>query len=405
MWGLAYPGLTRQCVNFMVDMYRDGGLIPRGPAGHNYSFVMIAAHSTPFIVGAYMKGIRDFDVEAAYEGMRKNALPGGLMGKAGYEHNTCTGGGIEDYIELGYIPDDRKGIGGWHADGAPQTLEYAYDDWCLAQMAKALGKEDDYRLFIAPRRQLPQPVRPADRLHAAAQPRRLVADAVRSAGPPRDGAKATPGSTPGSCRTTSQGLIELMGGREAFNRKLNEAFEQARLEATSSPQYVNYGNQPSIQMAHLFNYSGAPWLTQKWVREVKEQTFGGTTPETRLPRRRRPGPGGRAGRDDGHRAVPDARRGGPATRSTRSPARSSTASRSTSTRATTPASRFVIVARDNSPENHYIQSATLDGQPLDKPWFYHRELVDGGTLVLDLGPEPNKNRQIRVCRRTPFDVQ
>ena len=73
-----------------------------------YTFVMIGAHSTPFIVGAYMKGIRDFDVATAYAGMRKNGFPGGLMGHGHYEHNTAIGGGIEDYIQFGYIPYDGR---------------------------------------------------------------------------------------------------------------------------------------------------------------------------------------------------------------------------------------------------------------------------------------------------------
>ena len=278
VWALAYPDMMRQWVNFLVDMYSDGGLIPRGPAGHNYSFVMISAHSTPFIVSAYMKGIRDFDVETAYQGMRKNAFPGGLMSKAGYEHNTCTGGGIEYYIQRGYIPDDRKDIGGWHPDGAAQTLEYSYDDWCLAQMAKALGKQDDYRLFMA-----------------RAENYRNMFDASTGFMRPRksDGSWLEPFDPLGPkgwCEGTAwqytwfvphdvQGLIDLMGGRNAFNRKLDYAFEKSAAESFVG-KYVNYGNQPSIEMAHLFNYSGAPWLAQKWVRQVKEKTFGGTTPDS-----------------------------------------------------------------------------------------------------------------------------
>jgi len=387
VWALAYPDLMREWVNFLVDMYHDGGLIPRGPSGHNYSFVMISAHSTPLIVGAYMKGIRDFDVEGAYEGMRKNAFPGGLMSKAGYEHKTCTGGGIEHYIERGYIPDDRKNIGGWHADGAAQTLEYAYDDWCLAQMAKALGKDDDYRLFMARARNYRNLFDPST---GFMRPR-------NSDGSWR--APFDPKAPKGWCEGTAwqytwfvphdvEGLIDLMGGREAFNRKLNHAFEQS-VEGSFVTPYVNYGNQPSIGMAHLFNYSGAPWLAQKWVRAVKEQTFGGTTPDA----------GYRGDEDQGQAGGLGVMmaiglfqlRGGAAT----NPVYEVTSP--VFDRVTIhlderyyPGGRFEIVTRANSPRNKYIQSATLDGRPLKKPWFYHRELVDGGTLILDLGPEPNR---------------
>lgn len=387
VWSLAYPDITRQWVNFLVDMYKDGGLIPRGPSGHNYTFVMIAAHSTPFIVGAYMKGIRDFDIQAAYEGMRKNAFPGGLMSKAGYEHDTCIDGGVEYYIQRGWIPDDRKARHGWHADGAAQTLEYAYDDWCLAQMAKALGRDDDYRLFMG-------------RAHNY----RNLFDPKTGFMRPRnsDGSWLEPFDPKGKkgwCEGTAwqytwfvphdtTGLIELMGGREAFNRKLNEAFERGAERDFLSP-YVNYGNQPSYPMAHLFNYSGAPWLTQKWVRQVKRQTFGGVTPQN----------GYRGDEDQGQAGGLGVLmaiglfevRGGAA----RKPVYEITSP--IFDRVVIhldpryyPGKTFEIIARNNSPRNVYIQSARLNGQPLGRPWFHHRELVAGGRLELELGPEPNK---------------
>jgi putative alpha-1,2-mannosidase len=180
-----------------------------------------------------------------------------------------------------------------------------------------------------------------------------------------------------------------MGGRDAFNRKLNEAFEKSA-EKDFVTGYVNYGNQPSIQMAHLFNYSGVPWLTQKWVRQVKEQTFGGTTPEA----------GYRGDEDQGQAGGLGVMmalglfqvRGGAAVEPVYE--------------ITSPifdrvtihldpkyysGGEFKIVVKNNSPQNKYIQKAVLDGRPLNKPWFYHRELVDGGTLELELGPDPNRH--------------
>ncbi len=388
VWGLAYPEMVDQFANCMIDMYRHGGLIPRGPAGGNYSFVMIAAHSTPFIVAAYQKGIRNFDAETAYEGMRKNAMPGGLMGHGHYEHHSATGGGIEDYIELGYIPVDGRPKG-WITEGAAGTLEYAYDDWCLAQMAKALGKKDDHALF----------------LQRAASYRNLY-DAETGFMRPRlrDGSWQSPFDPLNNkgrvwCEGTSwqytwfvphdvAGLSELMGGRDVFNRKLNEAFERSVADDFRTT-YVNYSNQPSIQMAHLFNYSGAPWLAQKWVRHVKEQAFGGISP------------------DDGYRGDEDQGqagglgvmmaiglfqvRGGAAAK----PIYEITAPLfDTVTIYLDPryyrGGKFVIVSHNNKPDNDYIQSARLDGEPLRRPWFYHRDLVDGGTLELDLGPRPDR---------------
>ena len=115
LWPLAYPKVASDFCNSMLNYYRDGGLIPRGPSGGNYTYVMVGASSTPFVVSSWMKGIKDFDINLAYEGLKKNHLPGGIMAKAGYEHRTSEGGGIEPYIELGYVPHPYKPrIQGFH---------------------------------------------------------------------------------------------------------------------------------------------------------------------------------------------------------------------------------------------------------------------------------------------------
>jgi predicted alpha-1,2-mannosidase len=393
LWGLAYPRTYSEFVRFLLGMYRDGGLIPRGPAGHNYSFVMIAAHSTPLIVGAYMRGIRDFDVATAYEGMRKNHFPGGLMGHGHYEYQSANLGGIEDYLRYGYVPLDGRPKG-WIAESASATLEYAYDDWCLAQMARDLGKDDDYRMFLHRAENYRNLF---DRESGFMRPRR------------RDGTWLSPFDPLSSkywCETNAwqftwfvphdvEGLIGLMGGRETFNRRLNDIFERSAAANFVAPSaanlgYVDYSNQPSMEMAHLFNYAGAPWLTQKWVREVKERTFGGDTPDL----------GYRGDEDQGQAGALGVMmaiglfqvRGG---------AELEPVYEITSPifdRITIhldpdyyPGRAFVIRARNNAPKNRYIQSAALNGRPLTRPWFDHRELVKGGALELVLGPEPNKH--------------
>ncbi|MGI9138041.1 MAG: glycoside hydrolase domain-containing protein, partial [Sediminibacterium sp.] len=150
LWHLVYPEITEEFINSMLLMYDDGGLIPRGPSGGNYTYVMTGAATTPFITSAYLKGIKGFDINKAYEGMRKDHFPGGMMSKAGYEHTTFKGGGIEEYMDLGYVPYPLTPIKyGFHQDGAAQTLEYAYQDYALAQLANVLNKKQDYELFSA----------------------------------------------------------------------------------------------------------------------------------------------------------------------------------------------------------------------------------------------------------------
>ncbi|MDZ7720812.1 MAG: GH92 family glycosyl hydrolase [Balneolaceae bacterium] len=168
LWHLVYPEVSEDFVNSMLMMYDDGGLIPRGPSGGNYTYVMTGASTTPFIVSAWLKGIRGFDVEKAYEGMRKNHFPGGLMSKAGYEHETTKGGGIEDYMERGFIPYPlSEEQYGYHQAGAGQTLEYAYQDWALSQLANATGQRGGSRTVFTKGGKLPKSMEPGKGMDVA----------------------------------------------------------------------------------------------------------------------------------------------------------------------------------------------------------------------------------------------
>ncbi len=283
IWDLVFPEIKSAYCKSLVEMYKCGGLIPRGPSGGNYTFVMIAAHSGAFITSAYMKGIRDFDIEKAYEGIRRNAYPGGLMGRSGYESMSALDGGIEEYIEKGYIPERERKSTGIHCDGAAQTLEYSYDHWCIAQLANALGHKDDYEYFID-----------------KSQNYRNIYDAETGFMRPRnpDGSFLEPFdplSKEGFCEGNSwgysyyvphdiPGLIELMGGIDKFVEKLNNAFElagemnyyAAKPELRRDKAYINYGNENTRFHAALFSHAGAPELTQKWSRAVKESLFSNT---------------------------------------------------------------------------------------------------------------------------------
>lgn len=292
LWELVYPEIAEQFVNSMLLMYDDGGLIPRGPSGGNYTFVMTGASSTPFIVGAYMKGIRNYDVEKAYEGMKKNHLLGGSMGKSGYEHKTEKGGGLEHYIDKGYIPYPLKKRWAGHQEGAGQTMEYSYQDWCLAQMAKALGKDDDYNMFMErssnwknlfdPETKWMRPKNHDGSWKDPFDPYEVKVGFVEASA-----AQAT-WYVPHDLPT----LAEMMGGGNAAAAKLNEAFEtSAKLDFTSGKSHsselddayrkipINYGNQPSIETAFVFNHFGQPQNTQKWSRQVVDKVFGDLSPK------------------------------------------------------------------------------------------------------------------------------
>jgi predicted alpha-1,2-mannosidase len=419
LWHLVYPKISEEFIQSMLLMYKDGGLIPRGPSGGNYTYVMTGATSTPFITSAYMKGIRNFDINLAYEGMRKNHFHGGLMSKAGYEHNTLIGGGLKYYIENGYIPyplpesnypNDK--VYGSHQDGAGQTLEYAYQDWALAQMAKSLGNEDDYSLFL-------------NRSHNYKNLFDSTTGWMRVKNP--DGSWVQPFDSliydhgwveANAVQSTwfvphdVEGLIQLMGGRQNFINKLNKSFEiSSKYDFKSSEHgdrsgvsgndlkqggkseqeepFLNYGNQPSMQVAYLFNYAGAPWLTQYWAREVIEKVYSGVSPDY-----------GYSGDEDqglmGALSVLMkigifSMRGGTAIEPVyeiSSPIFDEIVIHLDENYY--PGKSFVIQTENNSKEHRYIQSATLNGDDLLKPYFFHNELIKGGVLNLKMGVEPNK---------------
>jgi predicted alpha-1,2-mannosidase len=399
LWSLAYPQTMNDMAASLLEYYFNGGTIARGPSGGNYTFVMVGDQATPLIVAAYNKGIRNFDIEAAYQGCRKNAFPGGIRDRGGYEFGpNPQGGGMNYYIERGYVP---MGIGGeaYHRDGAGQTVEYAYQDWCLAQFAKALGREEDYELF----------------LHRSGNWRKLFDSSTGWIRPrnmdgswyapfqPVCGSAACPGFVESDAAIATYfvpqdiaGLIEALGGPEQFVKKLNGQFERSVPYHFEWPTdrhpdtWMDYGNEPSGHLAHLFSHAGAPWLTQYWVRRVKEEAFGDISPF-----------GGYNGDEDQGQlgglgvlmAIGLFDIQGGASIQPRYEITSPIFDRVTIHLDSRyyPGRVFTIVTRHNRPGNIYIQSARLNGKPLSgRFWITHAEFVAGGTLEIQLGPMPNK---------------
>ena len=403
LWQLVYPEIAEEFVNSMLAMYDDGGLIPRGPSGGNYTYVMTGASSTPFIVGAYMKGLNGFDIDKAYEGMKKNAMPEGMMGHAGYEHFSSKGGGIEQYIDSGYVPYplSKRRYGG-HMDGAGQTLEYSYQDWSLAQMSKKLGEEEDYEYFM--KRSISWK-NLYDQETGWIRPKNLDG----SWKSPFDPYEYRNGFVESNAAQSTwyvphdlAGLAELMGGIEQAAKKLNASFKKAaELNFTSGTAHaaelheeyrripINYGNQPSIQTAFVFNHIGHPWLTQYWSREVLDKAFSHLSPER-----------GYNGDEDqglmgslavlmkmglfemksGNELEPQIELGSPIFDKITIHLNKTYYS----------GDSIEITAEGTSLENRYIQSASFDGDPINSQFLNFHELVKGARIELKMGNTPNK---------------
>ena len=397
LWSMAYPEVMDNFCNTMIDMYQNGGLIPRGPSGGNYTYVMIGDPAVSFFASAYNKGIRNYDAELAYEGLRKNAFVGGIRDHAGYEHSkTAYSGGMKYYEEWGYVPDGRKDVEGMHTTGASMTLEYAYQDWCLAQMAKTMGRLQDYEFFMKRSKNYRNLWNPES---GYMQPRGEDGNWLPCFDPLELTEKG------GFCESNSAiyshyvphdmaGLIELYGGADQYVKRLNANFEKSesygffRSNKTKEGNWTDYGNQPGTGMAHLFSYAGAPWLTQKWVRKVKA-AYCDVTPYGGYRDDEDQGQMGALGVlmaiglfevDGGCAEKPFYEITSPLFDKVTIHLDNRYYSGKT----------FQIITKGNSTDNMYIQNASLNGKKWTKCWFYHEDFIKGGTLELKLGAKPNK---------------
>jgi predicted alpha-1,2-mannosidase len=391
LWALVTPDITSSWVKSLLEISDRGGWLPKGPTGIEYSGIMVASHQNSFIAGAYQKGIRDFDVNKAYEAMKKlQTVPGGPHKGGGVVGNR----NLESYMKYGYVPDEDGPVS--------NTMEYAYDDWTVGQMALALGRNDDYKYFTKRSLNYKNVYDPD-----VGYIRRKYQDGtwVDGFSPFGQVTFLGPGFVEGNAWQFTYfvphdlaGLVELMGIDE-FNNRLEKGFETSLPYKFNSEKLgsnsldgmgilpVNHGNQPNMQAAYLFNYSGKPWLTQKWVREIMDLYYG-TTPEHGWLGDEDEGQMGAwyvmsamglFEMDGGASVSPIYEIGSPVFEKVRihlDPRYYL-------------GGEFIIDAKNVSSVNRYIQSARLNGKPLDKPWFYHSELVNGGNLELKMGPKPN----------------
>jgi predicted alpha-1,2-mannosidase len=401
LWGLAYPEIMGEFVQSLMQYYKDGDMIPRGPSGGNDTFVMTGASTTPFIVSAIQKGIITEDLENIYTGLKKNHMLNGIMGKAGYEHTTDSGGGLKYYIEKGFVPYPiPEGEFGSHQDGASQTLEYAYQDWTLAQLAKKLNHQYDYNYFMARAKNYQNVfdktvgwMRPKDsngKWLENFDPYKYENGFIES-----NGAQST-----WFVPHDIAGLIALMGGKEKAAEKLNKQFEVSQqLKFTSGtshdaelhPEFsripINFGNQPSIQTSFIFNLLGRPDLTQYWTRNVVKETFSGLSPNTGYNGDEDQGLMGSLSvllkiglfqMNGGTDENPEYQIGSPIFNKVSIQLNPNYYK----------GKKFVIKANHNGPENIYINEIQYNNSPVQNFTISHSAITGGGELNLEMSSTP-----------------
>lgn len=373
LWTLATPRIASEWVNSLLEMYDKGEWLPQGPEGIEYCQVMVAAHQIKLIVSAYQKGIRDFDTEKAYEAIYKNQMVPGMEHPCG---GWAGNKNLESFQKYGYVANEDGPVS--------NTLEIAFDDWALAQYAKALGKKKDYKYFTAQSKNYIKIFDPETRYMRQRHANGTWVqdwDSLENHGT-WYGAGYVEGTAWHYSFFVPHDLPELavMVGRDRFIQRLEQGFDNG---------YIDIGNQPNMQAPFIFNHVDAPWLTQKYVHKVLDEQFD-LSPLQGWPGEEDQGQLGawyvmasmglfqmKGGCDEASYY------------DLTSPVYDKVIIHLDNNYYS--GETFTIETKNNQPGNKYIQWATLNGKPLSQARIAHDQIIKGGKLVIELGKEPNKN--------------
>jgi len=393
------PAQEEDILNSYVSMYEQSGWMPTFPVLFGDHACMNGFHSSIMFLDGYRKGLRNFDVAKAYEGMYKNSTQATMLPWRNGPKTELD----EVYLSKGFFPALKPGETETNAtvnsfekrQAVAVTLGGSYDDWAVAQMAKELGKQSDYITFSRRASNYKnlwnskaQMFLPKD-----AQGNWINIDPRFDGGPGgRDYYDENNGWTYlWQVQQDINGLVDLMGGKPGFENKLDQLFREPLgrskhdmwykfPDATGLVGQYSMGNEPSFHIPYLYNFTASPWKTQKRVRFLldlwfKDNVFG-------IP-----------GDEDGGGmsafvvfsslgfypvtpGLPMYTIGSPVFEK--------------STISLSGGKQFTVIADGCSVVNKYIQSADFNGATLDSPWFTHEQLTAGGTLHLKMGPKPNK---------------
>ncbi|RGP18032.1 GH92 family glycosyl hydrolase [Parabacteroides gordonii] len=381
-WNLVTPEWSNRWVKSQLGMYDANGWLAKGPAGMEYIPVMVAEHEIPLIVSAWQMGIRGFDGEKAFEAVKKMQTTPSQKVCGGYAGNRD----LIPYLKHKYVPTDLGRFS--------NTLEYAYDDWTVSQLAQSLNKEEDYKYFTERGTWWRNAINPET---GYAQMRSSDGSWSKDFDPFHSGANHhyvegnawqltyfVPQDVPA--------LAEVIG-KDRFVERLQWGFEASEPWRYNAPndQYWDYpvvqGNQQSMHFAFLFNWVGKPWLTQRWSRSIIERYYGtgmanaylGDEDQGQMSGWLIMASLGLFQTDGGCSTEPVYEIASPLFEKVVIDLGERFGRGKT----------FTIEARNASRSNKYVQSALLNGKPLQSFSFPASELLKGGSLVLEMSSEPN----------------
>ena len=358
---------TVDYIKTFIRQYEEGGRLPIWELSGNETFCMIGYHSVPVIADAYLKGMTGFDINKAFAAMKHSA--------------TENRSGIHEYMKYGYVPADME------HESVSKTLEYAYDDWCISEVAKKIKKFDDYKTYLR-----------------RAQSYKNVFDPTTGFMRPRinggwyspfDPTEVNNHYTEANSWQYSfyvpqdiAGLSRLQGGTGKLNAKLDEMFTtenklsgRDQSDITGLIGQYAHGNEPSHHMTYLYDYTGEPWKTQERVHQVLSNFYTSK-------------PDGLIGNEDCgqmsawyvlsamgfYQVCPGTQEYAIGT-----PQFDQVKIRLENGKV------FTIKANQRDASHYYIQSATLNGKEYTKSFIHHSDIMAGGALVFEMGSKPNKS--------------
>lgn len=382
MWNLVTPEWSNRWVNSQLAMYDAYGWLAKGPAGMNYIPVMVAEHEIPMMVGAYQMGIRGFDANKALEAAVKMQTTPAQKVFTGFAGNRD----LVSYLEHKYVPSDKGRFS--------NSMEYSYDDWTVGQLAKSLGKFNLYNTFNDRGYWWRNTIDSAGYCHL----RLSNGEWTKDFNPFRSGANEhyVEGNSWQLTFFVPQDVPALAKqiGKQKFVDRLEWGFEQSvawRYNGMND-QYWDYpvvqGNQQSMHFAYLFNWVGKPWSTQKWSRSILERYYGsgignaylGDEDQGQMSAWLVMTALGLFQTDGGCNANPVYEIGSPLFQKVEIDLGYRFGR----------GGKFTIEAHNSSRNNIYVQSAILNGSRLDSCMFPASELLKGGSLILEMGDQPNE---------------
>jgi len=395
-FNLMFPTMNAQIMEGLANAYKESGFLPEW-ASPGHRDCMIGSNSASLIADAYLKGGKGFDMQTLYEALLKNTENEGPVSSVGRK-------GVAYYNELGYVPYDVK-----INENAARTLEYAYADFCMYQLAKALKRpQEEINRFAKRSQNYKNLFDPSTKLMRG---KNQNGSFQAPFNPFKWGDAFTEGNSwhyTWSVFHDIKGLANLMGGKKEFNKMLDSVFvvppvfddsyygfvihEIREMQIMNMGNYA-HGNQPIQHMIYLYNYGGEPWKTQYWIREVLNRMYQAT-------------PDGYCGDEDNGQTsawyVFSALGFYPVCPGTDEYVLGAPLFKK-ATLTLENGKTITINAPTNSASNKYIQEVKQNGVPTSKNWLSHEKLMKGAVIDIKMSATPNKKRGVNEAD-APFSL-